>query len=215
MIENLPSKVLSTKKRDTYTIMPILQIHHLHHQSFSHTYRKIQILPPKPRLHLSNPPPNLHLPTIHILIHHLEPFREASILRLALAQHLPDQIATNTWIIRVAKVLVDALLERLDALAEFLAVVRVCEFLEDRAGVAGALGDGGWCGGGLGEDGFCGFEEFLLVIGVVRHVGSLLLRGGFGEEAYQEFSQGPPDHGVDVEVHVFGVFVLCFVFPVF
>ena len=46
-------------------------------------------------------------------------------------KYLADQIAANARIIRVTKVLVDSLLERIYTLTDFLGVVGMYKFLED------------------------------------------------------------------------------------
>jgi hypothetical protein len=62
--------------------------------------------------------------------------------------------------------LIDAFLERLDAAAQLLAIVRGDEFLEEGTGVRGARGKaGGWGARGEGgKEGFGGFEEFLFEV---------------------------------------------------
>jgi hypothetical protein len=99
------------------------------------TCRTLISLPSKSPLHLLRPPIHLHLTLIHILINPLHPLANPNILPLALLEHLEHQIATDGRVIGVAKVLVHALLERLDALADFLGVVRVDQLLENGARV--------------------------------------------------------------------------------
>jgi hypothetical protein len=50
---------------------------------------------------------------------------------LALFEYLEDEIATNSRIVSVAKMLVDTLLESFDAFADFLGVVGMDQFLKD------------------------------------------------------------------------------------
>ena len=118
-------------------------------------------LPSKSPLHLLRPPIHLHFALIHILINPLHPLANPNILPLALLEHLEHQIATDGRVVSVAKVLVHALLERLDALADFLGVVRVDELLEHGARVRGALRDSLGRAASGGEEGFGGLDEFL------------------------------------------------------
>ena len=135
-------------------------------------------LPPKSPLHLLRPPIHLHLALIHILIDPLHPLANSNILHLALLQHLEDQIAADARVVSVAKVLVHALLERLDALAHLLGVVRVDELLEHGARVRGALRDGLGRAAAGREEGFRGLDEFLrcVSVGKVDIVAGCLLR---------------------------------------
>jgi hypothetical protein len=50
---------------------------------------------------------------------------------LALFEYLEDEIATNSRIVSVAKMLIDTLLESFDAFADFLGVVGMDQFLKD------------------------------------------------------------------------------------
>jgi hypothetical protein len=92
-----------------------------------------ETLSPKRTGNLIRPPVNLHLSSIYILIDSDHTVVYIVILLLALFEHLEDKIATDGRIVCVAKVLVDALFEGFDALAEFFGVVCVGEFIEDGA----------------------------------------------------------------------------------
>jgi hypothetical protein len=92
-----------------------------------------ETLSPKRTGNLIRPPINLYLSSIYILIDSDHTVVYIVILILALLEHLEDKIATDGRIVCVAKVLVDALLEGFDTLAELFGVVCVGEFLEDGA----------------------------------------------------------------------------------
>lgn len=95
-----------------------------HHRSESSSERA---------LHLVCAPVNLDLALVHILVDPLHSLPNSSVLPLAFFQHLEHQIATDARVIGVAKVLVDALLERFNAFADFFRIMRVHELLEYRA----------------------------------------------------------------------------------
>jgi hypothetical protein len=74
-------------------------------------------LPPERSVDLLVAPINLHLPTIYILIDSNHALRHGQVRLLALLEDLEDQVATNSRIIGITKVLVNAFLEGLDAFA--------------------------------------------------------------------------------------------------
>ena len=88
-------------------------------------------LPPECTLHLIVPPINFNLTLIHVLVNPLYPLTNTRVLSLALLQHFEHQITADTRIIGVAKMLVDTLLERFNALAQLFGVVRMHQLLED------------------------------------------------------------------------------------
>jgi len=90
-----------------------------------------ETLPPESAGDLVCAPINLHLSTIYILIDSDCAVVHVVVLLFALPEYLEDEIATDGRIVCVAKVLVDALLEGFDALAELFGVVGVYELLED------------------------------------------------------------------------------------
>jgi hypothetical protein len=118
-------------------------------------------LPPKRRRDLIRPPVHLDLTLVHVLVDPDGALADVNVLALALLEHLEDEVAADARVVGVAKVLVDALLERFRALAQFLGVVRVHELLEDGARVRRALRDGLRACAGLREERFGGFDEFL------------------------------------------------------
>lgn len=116
---------------------------------------------PERTLHLIGPPINLYLALIHILIDPLHPLADTDILPLALLEYLEDQVSADTRVICIAKVLINALLERFDALAHFFGIVRVHKLLEDGSRVRRTLSYGlGRAAAGC-EEGFSGFDELL------------------------------------------------------
>lgn len=84
-------------------------------------------------LYLVCTPVNFNFALVHILVDPLHSFSDSNILPLAFLEHLEYQVATDTRVIGVTKMLVDALLERFDAFASFLRVMRVQKLLEHRA----------------------------------------------------------------------------------
>jgi hypothetical protein len=94
-----------------------------------------ETLSPESTSNLVRPPINLHLSTIYILIDPDHAVVHIVVLLLALPKHLEDEVAADGRVVGVAKVLVHALLEGFDALAQFLGVVGVDELLEDGARV--------------------------------------------------------------------------------
>lgn len=96
-----------------------------HHPQKVSTPALSETLSPKRSLDLLDPPINLHLSTIDILINRRHPLHNTLVIPLTLLEDLEHQIFTNIGIIRVAKVLVNALLEGLDTFAEFLGVMRM------------------------------------------------------------------------------------------
>jgi hypothetical protein len=94
-----------------------------------------QTLSPESSVDFLVAPVNLHFSTIYILIDRNHPLADLHIRLLALLEHLEYQVTTNRWIVCVAKVLVDPLLEGFDSFAQLLGVVRMDELLEDGARV--------------------------------------------------------------------------------
>ncbi len=108
-------------------------------ESYSHqqseTSALSKILPPERSIDLVAPPVHLDFSAIHILINRRHPLRNRQVLLLALLQHLEHQILADRRVVGIAKMLVHALLERFDALPDFLGIIRVCQFLKRRTRV--------------------------------------------------------------------------------
>jgi hypothetical protein len=146
-------RVPTLVQRQIHTRMPTLK---------QQKSQQSRVLPPESSRHLVRPPVHLHLTRVHILINPHTPLIHIAIPPLALLEHLENKITADAGIISVAKVLVDAFLERLDALADLLCVVRVDQLLEDGARVRRALGNGQGAGAALGQERFSRFDEFLI-----------------------------------------------------
>jgi hypothetical protein len=94
-----------------------------------------KILSPEGSGDLVSTPVHLHIPTIYILINSYRAVVYIVVFLLALLEHLEDQVTADGGVVSIAKVLVHALLEGLDAFAKFFGIVCVYEFLEHGARV--------------------------------------------------------------------------------
>jgi hypothetical protein len=94
-----------------------------------------ETLSPERRGNFIYSPINLYLTSIYILIDSDPAVVYVIILLLALFEHFEDKVAADGWVVRVTKMLVNALLEGFNAFAKFFGVVRVGKFLENRARV--------------------------------------------------------------------------------
>jgi len=82
-----------------------------------------ETLSPERCINLLFAPINLNLATIYILIDRHHPFGYLYVRLLALLQHLEHQIPTDGRVIRIAKMLVNPLLQGLNALAQFFGIM--------------------------------------------------------------------------------------------
>lgn len=129
-------------------------------------------LPPKPTLDILPTKIDLHvLLALGVRVNRarqpLRPLQRALVALLRLLAYDSDQVARHIGALAldVAKVLLDAAAQRVDALAHFLGVVVVGkEVAAGFAGGGGARGDGGGVAGVGGELGLERVEEVLVML---------------------------------------------------
>lgn len=80
---------------------------------------------PERSCYLIRTPVHLNLTGVHILINADSTIVHIAILRLTFLEDLEHEISADCWIIGIAKVLIDSLLERFNAFLDFFRIVRV------------------------------------------------------------------------------------------
>ena len=123
--------------------------------------------PPKRGLHIRLRKFHHHLllplyRRINLPNHPLRPVDRTLIRARRLLAHEIDEVPRERLLVRVAKVLLNALAQRLDAAPDLLAVVLRQQVARGFARVRRARGDGGWVGRVRGHEGVGGVEEVLL-----------------------------------------------------